>query len=63
MRPVGVYVHFPYCLQKCPYCDFTSYATARPDVPHDAYADAVVAELDRRLATGQFADHEVVEPP
>jgi putative oxygen-independent coproporphyrinogen III oxidase len=44
----SVYVHFPWCLQKCPYCDFASGAIKRPDVPHRAYADAVLAELERR---------------
>jgi oxygen-independent coproporphyrinogen-3 oxidase len=43
-----VYVHFPWCLQKCPYCDFASAAIRRPEVPHHAYADAVLAELARR---------------
>lgn len=52
---LGVYVHFPYCLQKCPYCDFTSYATPREDVPHDAYADAVIRELELRATTPGFA--------
>jgi putative oxygen-independent coproporphyrinogen III oxidase len=44
----SVYVHFPYCLQKCPYCDFASGAIKRHEVPHEAYADAVIAELDMR---------------
>lgn len=44
-----VYVHFPWCLAKCPYCDFVSYATPREAVPHVAYADAVVRELEARL--------------
>lgn len=44
----GVYIHFPYCLQKCPYCDFVSYATERADVPHERYADAVIAEMNQR---------------
>lgn len=41
----GVYVHFPYCEKKCPYCDFNSHT-----VPHDdaAYADAVLKELSLR---------------
>jgi putative oxygen-independent coproporphyrinogen III oxidase len=43
-----VYVHFPWCLQKCPYCDFLSIAAERPRIPHGAYADAVIAELARR---------------
>lgn len=45
---MGVYVHFPWCLQKCPYCDFLSIAAKRPEIPSGAYADAVIAELGRR---------------
>jgi len=45
-EPFGVYVHFPYCLSKCPYCDFASVAAA--PVPHARYADAVLAELRLR---------------
>lgn len=48
-RPLGVYVHFPWCLQKCPYCDFLSVAAARDAIPHRAYADAVLRELAARL--------------
>jgi oxygen-independent coproporphyrinogen-3 oxidase len=44
----SVYVHFPWCLKKCPYCDFATRAIDRPLVPHVAYADAVIAELDAR---------------
>jgi putative oxygen-independent coproporphyrinogen III oxidase len=48
-QSLGVYVHFPYCLEKCPYCDFLSVKVPRAEVPHREYADAVLAELDRRL--------------
>src|SRR5271154_5034098 len=48
MQSIGVYVHFPFCLKKCPYCDFVSYARAREQIDHRGYADAVLAELDRR---------------
>jgi len=44
----GVYVHFPWCLAKCPYCDFLSVAAPREAVPHSEYADAIVSELSRR---------------
>lgn len=44
----SAYVHFPWCLKKCPYCDFSSFAMAREAVPHAAYADAVIAELAAR---------------
>jgi oxygen-independent coproporphyrinogen-3 oxidase len=47
---LGVYVHFPWCLAKCPYCDFFSLAAERAAIPHRAYADAVVRELERRAA-------------
>jgi putative oxygen-independent coproporphyrinogen III oxidase len=48
--PTSVYVHFPWCLQKCPYCDFASATIRRPEVPHQAYADAVLRELEWRRA-------------
>jgi oxygen-independent coproporphyrinogen-3 oxidase len=48
---LGVYVHFPYCLKKCPYCDFLSLPAAREEIPHTRYADAVIAELAARRAS------------
>jgi len=45
-RPLGVYVHFPYCGSRCPYCDFA--VAVRPTIPHDEYADAVLSELGAR---------------
>lgn len=50
-QELGVYVHFPWCLKKCPYCDFLSVAAERPSLPHEAYADSVIAELERRVTT------------
>jgi oxygen-independent coproporphyrinogen-3 oxidase len=47
-RPLGVYVHFPFCGVRCPYCDFA--VDTRLAIPHDAYADAVIAELGARRA-------------
>jgi putative oxygen-independent coproporphyrinogen III oxidase len=48
VRAIGVYVHFPWCLRKCPYCDFASYDTDRESIPHDDYADRVLEELRLR---------------
>jgi oxygen-independent coproporphyrinogen-3 oxidase len=42
----GVYVHFPYCLSKCPYCDFAS--TVAKQLPQERYTRAVLAELALR---------------
>lgn len=48
MNPFGVYIHFPYCLKKCPYCDFVSFAKERADIDHKGYADTLLAELSMR---------------
>jgi oxygen-independent coproporphyrinogen-3 oxidase len=45
---LSVYVHFPWCLQKCPYCDFLSVPAGRPEIPQERYTEAVLRELDRR---------------
>ncbi len=44
----SIYVHFPWCLAKCPYCDFVSYASEREDIDHAGYADAVLREAEAR---------------
>ena len=46
MRPLGIYVHFPYCPSICPYCDFAVAVSAH--IPHERYANAVIAELAAR---------------
>lgn len=42
----GVYIHFPYCRQHCPYCDFA--VAVRKQIPHDRYLRAIRAELRRK---------------
>ena len=42
--PLGVYLHFPWCVSKCPYCDFNSHAL-RGQLPEQAYVDALCADL------------------
>lgn len=46
--PLSLYVHLPWCLHKCPYCDFNSHAI-QGEVPHQAYLSALVADLDHDL--------------
>ncbi len=43
--PLGVYVHIPYCLAKCPYCDFNSYGT-NGNFPEDGYIRALEREIE-----------------
>jgi putative oxygen-independent coproporphyrinogen III oxidase len=48
--PLGVYIHFPWCLSKCPYCDFVVQAAPRASIDHEGYADAIVRELTQRAS-------------
>ncbi|MDH5491453.1 MAG: radical SAM family heme chaperone HemW, partial [Myxococcales bacterium] len=48
MIATSVYLHFPFCAKKCPYCDFASVKIAPSAIPHQAYADAILAELEAR---------------
>ncbi|MEM7207747.1 MAG: radical SAM family heme chaperone HemW [Pseudomonadota bacterium] len=44
LPPLALYIHLPWCEQKCPYCDFNSHAV-REDIPENAYVDALLADL------------------
>jgi putative oxygen-independent coproporphyrinogen III oxidase len=46
----SVYIHFPWCARKCPYCDFATEPIRTSELPHEPYADAVLRELDARSA-------------
>ncbi|PPU77602.1 radical SAM family heme chaperone HemW [Xanthomonas sp. NCPPB 1638] len=46
--PLSLYVHLPWCVRKCPYCDFNSHA-AKGALPFDDYVDALIRDLDADL--------------
>jgi putative oxygen-independent coproporphyrinogen III oxidase len=48
LPPMSLYVHLPWCLKKCPYCDFNSHEQ-RGDVPQAAYLAALMADLEAAL--------------
>lgn len=48
LPPLAAYVHIPWCVRKCPYCDFNSHA-AGPELPEEAYVDALLADLQADL--------------
>jgi putative oxygen-independent coproporphyrinogen III oxidase len=52
----GVYIHYPYCLSKCPYCDFASRAEAV--IPQERYTESVLREL--RVRAKEFPDREAI---
>lgn len=48
LPPLSLYIHFPWCVQKCPYCDFNSHAI-RTDLPEQSYLAALVSDLEFAL--------------
>jgi len=48
LPPLSLYVHIPWCISKCPYCDFNSHA-APESLPENAYVDALIADLEFAL--------------
>lgn len=49
LPPLALYVHFPWCVRKCPYCDFNSHEWKGERFPEDAYLDALRADLEQAL--------------
>jgi len=47
--PLALYAHFPWCVQKCPYCDFNSY-TLRDELPEQRYVDTLIRDFDAQAA-------------
>jgi oxygen-independent coproporphyrinogen-3 oxidase len=56
LPPLALYVHMPWCVRKCPYCDFNSHAAPEGGIPESAYVDALLRDLDaegERLASAR----------
>ncbi len=56
-EPFSLYVHIPYCVSKCPYCDFNSHVAAR--IPEEEYARALLRELRHYSETEAWAGRPV----
>ena len=48
LPPLALYIHYPWCVRKCPYCDFNSHE-ARGELPEKEYLDAVRLDLEQSL--------------
>lgn len=48
LPPLSLYIHVPWCVRKCPYCDFNSHAV-RGDIPESEYVDALLNDLEHDL--------------
>ncbi len=49
LPPLSLYVHLPWCLKKCPYCDFNSHEMRASEMPEQRYLDALMADLEAAL--------------
>ena len=49
LPPLSLYIHLPWCLKKCPYCDFNSHEMRGTDLPEQHYIDALMADLEAAL--------------
>ena len=48
LPPLSLYIHFPWCVQKCPYCDFNSHAV-KNKIPEREYVQALIKDLEQHL--------------
>jgi putative oxygen-independent coproporphyrinogen III oxidase len=48
LPPLSIYIHIPWCIRKCPYCDFNSHE-AKTDIPEQQYIDCLMSDLDYTL--------------
>ncbi len=47
--PLSLYIHYPWCVRKCPYCDFNSHNVKEAGIPEAAYIDALLRDLEGSL--------------
>ena len=58
--PLSAYVHLPWCVRKCPYCDFNSHEVSGKGLPEDSYISALEADIDLENSRGDQRNIETV---
>jgi oxygen-independent coproporphyrinogen-3 oxidase len=58
MTPFSLYIHIPYCISKCPYCDFNSHVV--PEIPERPYTNALLRELEHFCASVDWRNRQVL---
>ncbi|MGV7221797.1 MAG: radical SAM family heme chaperone HemW [Nitrospinales bacterium] len=61
MNSLSLYIHIPYCIHKCGYCDFNSHNINTDEM--DDYVDALLLEIDHYIQSEKFADHSLKNRP
>jgi len=56
-KPFSLYIHIPYCISKCPYCDFNSHVV--PEIPEKPYTEALLRELDHYGSRDEWQNRNV----
>ncbi|MGB6155121.1 MAG: radical SAM protein, partial [Castellaniella sp.] len=49
LPPLSIYIHVPWCVHKCPYCDFNSHERKGGEIPEREYLQALQADLEQAL--------------
>ncbi len=49
LPPLSLYIHIPWCIKKCPYCDFNSHALKNQQLPEQNYIDCLIADFEQAL--------------
>lgn len=49
LPPLSLYIHLPWCVKKCPYCDFNSHETHNGNIPENDYVAALIRDLENAL--------------
>lgn len=59
LPPLSLYIHIPWCIEKCPYCDFNSHKL-RGDIPEQAYLEALVEDFNTDLVYAQGRELDTI---
>ena len=59
LPPLSLYIHIPWCVRKCPYCDFNSHAV-KDEIPEQAYVKALLNDLQLEQAAAQGRSIETI---
>ena len=60
LPPLSLYVHIPWCVRKCPYCDFNSHTNNGDALPENDYVDALLADLATEASSEKRQGRQLV---